>query len=136
MYHSYTSLTTTVIARSSANVKKGLYHWLCYATYGSLVSNKVIITCIWNVDPRLYRNNRARYSRKTEVKARKLPQKETKIQETQVILQSPEMLGNSKTFFSANSAHPVRQVLLEIHSSDTRVLVSDRWLSGSFLPWI
>ena len=73
---------------------------------------------------RLYRNNRARYSRKTEAKTGMLPRKETKILETQVSLESPDMLGNSdlsrKHVFSANSTRPVGQVLLEIHSSEIR----------------
>ena len=73
---------------------------------------------------RLNRNNRARYSRKTEAKTGMLPRKETNIRETQVSLESPEMFGNSdlsrKHVFSANSTRPVGQVLLEIHSSEIR----------------
>ena len=46
------------------------------------------------VDPSLYQNNSARYiSREMEEKMGKFVQKETKIKETQVSLQSPEMLG-------------------------------------------
>ena len=44
---------------------------------------------IWYVDPSPHRNNRTRYSRKTEAKTGKLPRKETKLRETQVSLQSP-----------------------------------------------
>jgi len=77
----------------------------------------------WNVDPSMYRNNRTRYSRKTEAKMGKLPWKETKLRKTQASLQSPKCLGSQTSvekniFFLANSTRPVGQVLLEIHSSE------------------
>ena len=51
---------------------------------------------IWYVDPSLHRNNRTRYSRKTEAKtgkSRKLQCKENKLRETQASLQCPKCLG-------------------------------------------
>ena len=93
------------------------------------------------VDHSLHRNNRTRYSRKTGAKTDKLPWKETKICETQASLQSPKCLGTQTSveknifflgkLYSSHRASAFGNPLVQ----DTRVLISDGWTSGSFLPW-